>query len=37
MNAYLLKKLDMDMNWLAQDDYHSSMSRLIPLYSFWDR
>ncbi len=39
MNTYLLKNLDMDMdmNWLAHDDYHSSLGRLIPLYSFWDR
>lgn len=37
MNTYLFKKLDMDMNWLAQYDYHSSTGRLIPLYSFWDR
>ena len=37
MIAYLFKKLDMDMNWLAQYDYHSSTCRLVPLYSFWDR
>lgn len=38
MNTYLFKKHDMDVNWLAQYDYHqSSQGRLIPLYSFWER
>ena len=36
MNTYLFRKLDMDMNWLAQHDYQSAC-RLIPLYSFWDK
>lgn len=37
MNTYLFSKSDMDMNWLAQYDYHQSSGRLIPLYSFWER
>lgn len=37
MNTYLVFSFDMDMQWLAQDDYHSSLGRLIPLYSYWDR
>ena len=36
MNAYLNQKHDMDMLWLAQYDYQSSLGRLIPLYSFWN-
>ena len=32
MNAYLFKKFDMNMQWLAQ----VTMCRPVPLYSFRD-